>query len=52
MANEPPFNSDRAALIELYHRVLGAWSPSECRARRIDALLDDIGRYLGVPDAE
>lgn len=49
---EPPFISDREALVELYHRCLGAFSPSERRDRSIQPLLDEIARYLGVPDAE
>lgn len=49
---EPPFISDREALVELYRAVLGAFSPSEQRDRRIYALVHDVGRYLGVPDDE
>lgn len=50
-AIDPPFISDRDALVTLYLRVLGAWSPSERRDRGIYDLIADVGRYLGVPDA-
>lgn len=51
-AIEPPFNSDRDALAKLYLACLGCLSPSERRDTGLAPLLDHVGRYLGVPDAE
>ena len=50
--DEPPFISDRDALAKLYLACINRLSPSERRDAGLTPLLDDIGRYLGVPDDE
>jgi len=49
---EPLFNSDRDALAKLYLACLDRLAPSERRETGLAPMLDDIGDYLGVPDAE
>jgi len=52
MTDEPLFNSDRDALAKLYLACLDCLAPSERRETGLAPMLDDIGDYLGVPDAE